>query len=108
MPIPGRPIDRAWLARKTAGVELAAVAHDRWGLNDLLQVMDREGVFPSLRPHGQGFRDMTSSVTALEALVLSPTLRHGRNALRRWAVPTRLDVNPAGGRKLRKKRARQK
>ncbi|MFL1461350.1 terminase large subunit [Roseococcus sp. DSY-14] len=111
VPIPGRAIDRAWLvgwlAAELDGLELAAVAHDRWGLNDLLQVMDREGVVLPMKPHGQGFRDMSPSIGAFEAAVLQRHLAHGGNPLLRWAVANAVvDMDPAGSRKLSKARAR--
>ena len=109
--MPGRAIDRAWLvewlAGEVEGLDLVAVAHDRWGLADLEQVMDREGVRLPLRPHGQGFKDMSPSINALEAAILRGEVRHGGNALLRWSVANAVvDTDPAGGRKLSKARER--
>jgi phage terminase large subunit-like protein len=111
VPIPGMAIDRAWLAGWLAaecdGLDLQAVAHDRWGLADLQAVLDREGVYLPLRPHGQGYKDMSPSIASFEALVLSGGLRHGGNALLRWAVANAaVDMDPAGSRKLSKARSR--
>ncbi len=111
VPIPGMAIDRAWLvewlAREVEGLDLQAVAHDRWGLADLQAVMDREGVYLPLRPHGQGFKDMSPSIASFEALVLRGELAHGGNALLRWAVANAaVDMDPAGSRKLSKARSR--
>ena len=110
VPMPGRAIDRTWLvnwvAREVDGLDLAAVAHDRWGLKDLVAVMDREGVTLPLKEHGQGFRDMGPSINAFEAAVLQATLRHGGNPVLRWAVGNAVvDTDPAGNRKLSKARA---
>ena len=110
VPMPGRAIDRAWLvnwvAREVDGLELAGVAHDRWGLKDLVAVMDREGVTLPLREHGQGFKDMAPSINAFEAAVLQASMRHGGNPLLRWAVGNAVvDTDPAGNRKLSKARA---
>lgn len=108
--IPGRAIDRAWLlawiARQVEGLDLAGIASDRWGVNDLLAVCDREGITLPLRPHGQGFKDMSPSVTAFETAVIAGTLRHGGNPLLRWALANAaVDTDPAGGRKFSKQRA---
>jgi phage terminase large subunit-like protein len=110
VPIPGRAIDRTWLvnwiAQAVDGLELAAIAHDRWGLRDLQAVLDREGISLPLKEHGQGYRDMSPSINALEAAVLKGTLRHGGNPLLRWAVGNAVvDTDPAGNRKLTKARA---
>jgi phage terminase large subunit-like protein len=108
---PGMAMDRAWLvqhlARECEGLDLQAVAHDRWGLADLTAVMDREGAFLPLRPHGQGYRDMSPSIGAFEAAVLQGHLAHGGNGLLRWAVSNAaVDMDPAGSRKLSKARSR--
>lgn len=110
VPIPGRAIDRAWLlswiAREVEGLDLAAVGHDRWGINDLRATMEREGISLPLREHGQGYRDMAPSINAFEAAVLTGIIRHGGNALLTWALGNAvLDTDPAGNRKLTKARA---
>lgn len=108
---PGRAIDRAWLgnwiAEKTEGLELVSIAADRWMLADFQQQTDREGLSLPLEPHGQGFRDMSPSVGALERLVLDARLRHEGNPLLRWAIAnSSVELDPAGNRKLSKLRSR--
>jgi phage terminase large subunit-like protein len=110
VPIPGKAIDRAWLAHwiatTTEGLDLRAVGTDRWGLADLQAVLDREGISLPLRPIGQGFKDMTPCMRSFEEEVLEGRLRHGGNPLLTWAVANAVvDVDPAGGRKLTKERA---
>jgi phage terminase large subunit-like protein len=109
--IPGRAIDRPWLltwiAQQVEGLDLVGIACDRWGLNDLKAVLDREGISLDLRPHGAGYKDVSPSLTAFEALVLEAKLKHGGNPLLRWAVANAaIDMDPAGNRKLSKERAR--
>lgn len=108
--IPGRAIDRpwlmAWIAQQVDGLDLVGIASDRWGLNDLKAVLDREGIVLPLRPHGAGYKDVSPSLTAFEALVLEAKLKHGANPLLRWAVANAaIDMDPAGNRKLSKERA---
>ncbi len=108
--IPGRAIDRPWLltwvAQQVDGLELVGIACDRWGINDLKAVLDREGLPLELRPHGAGYRDVSPSLTAFEAQVLEAKLRHGGNPVLRWAVANAaVDMDPAGNRKLSKERA---
>jgi phage terminase large subunit-like protein len=109
--IPGKAIDRAWLVQWIAGqvdgLDLAGIACDRWGLNDLQAVLDREGIRLLLLPHGAGFKDMSPSVTAFEAAVLDAKLAHGGNPLLRWSVSNvQIDLDPAGNRKPSKQRSR--
>jgi phage terminase large subunit-like protein len=108
---PGRAIDRAWLgqwmAEATEGLELVSIAADRWMLADLVQQMDREGLSLPIAPHGQGFKDMSPAVGALERLVLDARLRHGGNALLRWSVANAgIEGDAAGNRKVSKLRSR--
>lgn len=109
--IPGRAIDRAWLANWIAaqidGLEVVAIAADRWCLTDFNAVCDREGVALPMQPVGMGFKDASPAITAFETKVLQGSIRHGGNPLLRWAVGNAaLDADPAGNRKLSKQRAR--
>ncbi len=108
--IPGRAIDRVWLltwiAQQVEGLELVGIACDRWGINDLKAVLDREGLPLELRPHGAGYRDVSPSLTSFEALVLEAKIKHGGNPALRWAVANAaIDMDAAGNRKLSKERA---
>jgi phage terminase large subunit-like protein len=109
--MPGRAIDKAWLGgwikRAIEGLELSALALDRWGLNDFEVQLDREGIRLPLEPHGMGFRDMSPALSAFEAAVLEGEIAHGGNPLLRWALANAaVDTDPAGGRKLSKARAK--
>lgn len=109
--IPGRAIDRAWLAVWIAqaidGLDVVSIATDRWCLTDFQAVCDREGITLPMKPIGMGFKDASPAITAFEGAVLQATIRHGGNPLLRWAVSNAaLDTDPAGNRKLSKQRAR--
>lgn len=109
--IPGRAIDRVWLlewiAREIEALEVSLIATDRWGLNDLKAVCEREGLPIAFEPFGQGFKEMSPATTAFESAVVSGTLRHGGNGLLRWAVSNAVvEMDPAGARKLVKNRSR--
>ena len=88
--VPGRTVDRAWLgawiARQIEGLELQGIASDRWLIDDLRAQLEQEGIVLPLYPHGAGFKDVSPSLTAFEALVLDGKLQHGGNPLLRWAV----------------------
>jgi phage terminase large subunit-like protein len=107
---PGKTIDRAWLgawiAGQTNGLELKAIASDRWMIDDFKAQLEREGIELPLQPHGAGYKDVSPSLSAFEAQVLSAKLRHGGNPLLRWAVSNvLLDSDPAGNRKPAKNRS---
>lgn len=109
--IPGRAIDRAWLAMWIAealeGINVMCIVTDRWGLSDFKAVCDREGISLPLEPIGMGFKDASPAITAFEAAILQATLQHGGNPLLRWAVSNAaIDMDPAGNRKLSKARSR--
>jgi len=109
--VPGRTVDRAWLgawiARQTEAVDLRAIATDRWLIEDLKAQLDREGIVLPLEPHGAGFKDVSPSLTAFEALVLDGRLAHGGTPLLRWAVANAaIEPDPAGNRKLSKRASR--
>jgi phage terminase large subunit-like protein len=75
--IPGRAIDKPWLATWIAqaveGLDLQAIASDRWGMADWQAVLDREGIHLPMVPHGTGYKDMTPSITEFERTVLRGT-----------------------------------
>jgi phage terminase large subunit-like protein len=109
--VPGRTTDRAWLgawiARQVDGLELVAIASDRWLIENLRADLDREGIVLPLEPHGAGFKDVSPSMTAFEALILERRLAHGGNPLLRWAMANAaIEADPAGNRKLSKLRSR--
>lgn len=109
--VPGRTTDRAWLgawiAHQVEGLDLVAIASDRWLIENLKADLDREGISLPLESHGSGFRDMSPAVTAYEALILQRRLAHGGNPLLRWAMANAaIEADPAGNRKLSKLRSR--
>jgi phage terminase large subunit-like protein len=109
--IPGKAIDRTWLAEwiatKTEGLDVQGIASDRWGLADWQAVLDREGIRLPMVARGTGYKDASPDIGAFERAVLDGNIAHGGNALLRWAVSNAvIDTDPAGNRKLAKDRAR--
>lgn len=85
---------------------VAAIAYDRWRMDVLKAELSRIGRELPLVEFGQGFKDMSPALDALEAELLNGSLRHGGNPVLTWnamsAVATR---DPAGNRKLDKSKA---
>ncbi|WP_445222112.1 terminase large subunit [Bradyrhizobium sp. Pa8] len=108
--IPGSTIDPGFvaeaMAEDAARFDIQAVAYDRWRIEDLKRELARIGAELPLVPHGQGFRDMSPAVDALERSVAEAQLRHGSHpVLTMCAANAVITKDPAGGRKLDKAKA---
>jgi len=107
---PGASVDyeivAKWLAGFCSDHDVAAVRFDRWRIDVLKAELSRLDVELPLEPFGQGFKDMTPALDALEAELMNGTLRHGGNpALTMCAANAVVTMDPAGNRKLDKSKA---
>lgn len=107
---PGASIDYSfvaeWLADYQSSHDLAVVTFDRWRMDVLQAELSRIGCVLPLEPCGQGFRDMTPALDALEAELLNGTIRHGMNpVLTMCAANAVVTRDSAGNRKLDKAKA---
>lgn len=108
--IPGKTIDPKVIALKIAelhGVyELQALAFDRWRIEDLRRELDAIGCNVPLVAHGQGFRDISPSLDALERVVFDEKLRHGAHPVLAWcASNAKATFDAAGNRKVDKQKS---
>jgi phage terminase large subunit-like protein len=118
---PGRSIHPRLVAFKIAELfsrfQVVGMAFDRWGIANLLREFDEVGLEArkdddpgdGLRiiSWGQGFRDMSPAVDALETAVLHRELVHDGNPVLTWNIGNAVVVmDPAGGRKLDKTKTR--
>ena len=105
------------IAELTSRYDVRGLAYDRWGMPNLLREFDTVGLASHkdgedgdglrLIPWGQGFRDMSPAVDALETAVLHGDLVHGGNPILTWNMANAVVVmDPAGGRKLDKLKVR--
>jgi phage terminase large subunit-like protein len=86
--------------------DLRSIAFDRWRMDVLKAELARAGRELPLAEFGQGFRDMTPALDALEALLLAGKIRHGGNPVLRMCAANAVAVrDPAGNRKLDKSKA---
>ncbi|MCP5234791.1 MAG: terminase large subunit [Zoogloeaceae bacterium] len=107
---PGKVVDLEVVARDIAnitdGLDLQALAYDRWRMPELQRELDRLGIALPLVPHGQGFKDMAPALDHCEAEFLNGRAAHGGHPVLTMnaagAVVTR---DPAGNRKLDKSKA---
>lgn len=108
---PGKTVGYDFVAHRM--VELCeqygvrAIRFDRWGIPELKTHLTQVGAEDlPLEPHGQGFKDMSPALAALEAELLNNRLRHGNHPILTWCAANAVaDTDPAGNRKLNKKKA---
>lgn len=78
---PGASVDyehvAADIAEILADLDVRGIAFDRWRIDLLKKEFDRLGVDLPLVEHGQGFRDMSVALDALEAELLNGRIAHG-------------------------------
>jgi phage terminase large subunit-like protein len=105
------------LAQLSETYDIVGLAYDRWGIENLLREFDEIGLEAHkdgdpgdglrLVPWGQGFKDMSPAVDALETAVLHDDLIHDGHPILTWCMGNAIAVtDPAGGRKLDKSKAR--
>jgi phage terminase large subunit-like protein len=108
--LPGKVIDPVlvaeYIADEAARFDIREIAYDRWRINDLQRELERMSVALPLAPFGQGYRDMSPAVDALEVAVAQRKINHGGNPiLRMCAANAVVTKDPAGSRKLDKSKA---
>lgn len=108
--VPGASIDYEFIAHRlgeiNSGLNLKALAYDRWRMDVLKKELDRIGLDLPLVEWGQGFKDMGPAVDALEQIILNQTLRHGGNPVLTMCMNNISVVrSPANDRKFDKSKA---
>jgi phage terminase large subunit-like protein len=106
----GATVDYGMVAEEIADlcsdINLVALAFDRWRIDIFKKELERIGVELPLVEFGQGFKDMSPAVDAVESMVLNKTLRHGAHPVLTMCANNAIVVrSPAGDRKLDKSKA---
>lgn len=107
---PGASVDYEVVATDILDIvgdlDLVALAFDRWRMDVLKKELDRLGAELPLVEWGQGFKDMSPALDALEAELLNGRIAHGGHPVLTWCAANACVVqDPAGGRKLDKSRS---
>lgn len=107
---PGASVDYQTVAERLCGLcdeyDVAVIAYDRWRIDVLKAELSRVGRELPLKEFGQGFKDMSPALDALEGEMLNGRLRHGNNPCLTWCAANAIAVkDPAGNRKLDKSKA---
>lgn len=107
---PGATVDYDFVAEAITHMHstnrITKLAYDRWGMELLKKSLDQQGCRLELSEFGQGFKDMTKALDAIEAAILNERLRVRYNPCLRWNVSNAVLVHdPAGGRKFAKNKS---
>jgi phage terminase large subunit-like protein len=85
---------------------IKTVAFDRWRIDIFKQALERMDVEWPMVMHGQGFKDMSPAVDAVEAALLNRKIKHGMHpVMTMCAANAVITKDPAGNRKLDKGKA---
>lgn len=121
---PGRAIDYAYVAKRIAQIRedynILGLTYDRWRIEQLLVEFQRIGLDAyvegkdkpydgalRLVPWGQGYRDMSPAVEALEASVVHRRFKHDGNPVLGFCFANAIvATDAAGNRKLDKSKTR--
>ena len=108
---PGRAISKRVILQRLSGLcdffDVMEVAYDRWRIEDLLALANDEGItLPTMRPWGQGFKDMSPAVEQFERMLLNGELVHPGHKVLTYCVGNAvIEQDAAENRKLSKEKA---
>lgn len=94
------------LMDELGGCEIKAVPFDRWRIDVFKKELNNLGLDWPLVEHGQGFKDMSPALDALEEALLNSKIKHGAHPVLTMCAANAVEVkDPAGNRKLDKSKA---
>ena len=104
---PGHTVDYEFVAVEMGRIfgecQVSGIFFDRWRLDILKKEMDRIELDLPLHPIGQGFKDQSPALDALEAALLNQKIAHGGHPVLTMCAANAVVVrDPAGNRKLDK------
>lgn len=107
---PGATVDYEFVAQDMAAIlsslNVQAIAYDRWRIALMQKELDKLGIDLPLVECGQGFKDMSPAIDALESELLNSRIAHGSHpVLTMCAANAVITKDPAGNRKLDKHKA---
>jgi phage terminase large subunit-like protein len=107
---PGATVDYEYIAHDLsaifAEINLQGIAYDRWRMDILKKELLNIGVELPLFEFGQGFKDMSPAIDALESELLNSRISHGNHpVLTMCAANAMITKDAAGNRKLDKHKA---
>lgn len=108
--VPGATVDYEFVITKLGELlqesVIMGVLFDRWRIDVFNRDLQRLGMEFPMVPHGQGFKDMSPALDAVEEALLNSNVRHGMHpVLTMCAANAVITKDPAGNRKLDKHKA---
>lgn len=110
--LPGKAINKLAVVKRVIAIidafDLKSLAYDLWRIQDLIMLLDQEGVDlgDKLKSFGQGYKSMSPALEEFERLLLNDSIRHNNNPVMTWnAANAVADTDPAGSRKINKQKA---
>lgn len=104
---PGATVDLSfvadWLADYAVTRNVRSVRYDRWHIQYLQAELARINSQVPMEPFGQGFRDMSPAISAMEGALLAGVVRHGGHPVLAMCAANAIAIrDSAGNRKLDK------
>lgn len=108
--LPGSSIDYMTMALRLCEIfdenRINKIAFDRWRIDILIAELSKLGRELPLEPFGQGYKDMSPALEAVETELMNKRLRHGGHPVLRWCAENAISVcDPSGNRKLDKSKS---
>lgn len=107
---PGHTVDYEFVAHDVAAIfqslNVQSIAYDPWRIDIMRREFDKIGLELPLSEYGQGFKDMSGAIDALESELLNGRIAHGGHpVLKMCAANAVITKDAAGNRKLDKSKA---
>lgn len=115
--VPGSVVSYDWVCQylrqelTESGILIRSIQFDRWMIESFKAAADRTEFARDAEwvPVGQGYKDASPRVTALETALLENRIRHSGHPIANLAAASCIvDTDPAGGRKINKARSHNK
>ena len=102
---PGATVDYEFVAQDMAAIfselNVQTIAYDRWRIGILQKELDAIGSNLPLVEFGQGFKDMSPAIDALEAELLNGRVSHGAHPVLTMCASNAVIVKDAAGKEAR-------
>lgn len=107
---PGHTVDYEYVAHDIDAIfkhlNIKSIAYDRWRIDLMKKEFEKIGAELPLIEFGQGYKDMSGAIDALESELLNNRVAHGNHpVLTMCAANAIISKDPAGNRKLDKSKA---